>query len=141
MANLPHHRPYGSATVAEAAEAWPHLHPAQASMRAMGSGARPVFTAAELAGRRDRELAFWANLPGASDIRDRISRGYAEAIAAAERREARASQVERIDAALDQTETALGRCCGTLAATAATAANHTKTSPDNTHHDPLKPTV
>ena len=76
-------------------------------MRALGSGPRAVFTAAELACRRDRELAFWAGLPGAAEVRARIGRRYAETIAAAERREARAARVERIEAALDEAETTL----------------------------------
>ncbi len=109
MTSLLHGRPYSPSTFAAAAEAWPDLHPAHAAMRAMGSGPRPTLTAAALAVRRDGELAFWAGLPGAARIQDRISHRYADKIAAAERREARAARVVRIDAALDEAEAALYR--------------------------------
>ena len=102
-----HSRPYSPATFAAAFQAWPQIHPLSAAMRALGSGPRPVFTAAELTARRDRELAFWAGLPGAAEVRARIGRRYAETIAAAERREARAARVTRIEAALDDAEAAL----------------------------------
>ncbi len=103
-----HARPFSDATFAAAAQAWPQLHPVHAAMRAMGSGPRAVLTAADLAARRDRELTFWVGLPGAGPIQDRIGRRYAETIAAAERREARAARIGRIEAALGQAEATLG---------------------------------
>jgi len=107
MTDHPYRRPYGPTTFAAAAEAWPQIHPLSAAMRAMGSGPRPILPVAALCAHRDRELAFWAGLPGVTPVRDRIGRRYAEKIAAAERREARAARVTRIEAALDDAEAAL----------------------------------
>lgn len=102
-------QPFSSSSFAAAAEAWPALHPLHAAMRAMGTGtgAGPAPTPEALQARRDSDLAFWRGLPGADAVRACLARRYADRIAAAERLQARAARVARIEAALDTAETAL----------------------------------
>ncbi len=107
MADLHYRLPYSRATLLAARRLWPRLHPALAAMRAMGSGPRPALSAAELDQRRERELGFWAGLPGAAQVRIRVGQRFDRKIAAAEGRAARAATVARIEAALDRAEAAL----------------------------------
>jgi hypothetical protein len=100
-------QPYAPSTFAAAAAAWPTLHPVRAAMRAMGTGAGPPPGSMALKARLAEDLAFWDGLPGADRVRAGLVRRYAERIAAAERREARATALAGIETALNAAEAAL----------------------------------
>lgn len=85
-------------------------------MRALGSGRPPDANSEVLCRRRDRELAFWAGLPGVEQLRQGIERRYAARIADAERQADREIRIAAVEAALDQAEATLARCAAMVAA-------------------------